>query len=104
MKTKLMFAAAVCAILLAMAITLARACVGPTLYDRMLAVNAIGTKTVLLIALLGFLQGRPDFLDIALVYALINFISTIGVLRYFEMKASGDEDDSSAETGLDSQQ
>ena len=99
-----MLAAAVCAMLLAMAITLARACVGPTLYDRMLAVNAIGTKTVLLIALLGFLQGRPDFLDIALVYALINFISTIGVLRYFEMKASDDAQDSEAAATVDSQQ
>ena len=79
-----MLAAAVFAMLLAMALALARACVGPTLYDRILAVNAVGTKTVLLIALLGFLQGRPDFLDIALVYALINFISTIGILRYFE--------------------
>jgi multicomponent Na+:H+ antiporter subunit F len=83
-----MLAAAVIAILLAMALALVRALIGPTPYDRMLAVNAVGTKTVLLIALLGFLQGRPEFLDIALVYALINFISTIGVLRYFENQAS----------------
>jgi len=50
-------------------------------YDRILAVNTFGTKTVLLIAILGFLMGRPDFLDIALVYALINFIGTIAVLK-----------------------
>ncbi len=43
-----------------------------------------GTKTVLLIAVFGFLTGRPDFLDIALVYALINFIATIAVLKFFE--------------------
>ena len=82
-----MLAAAVLAMLVAMALALFRACVGPTLYDRILAVNAVGTKTVLLIALLGFLQGRPDFLDIALVYALINFISIVGILRYFEYTA-----------------
>ncbi len=72
------------AILVAMLLALARAFAGPTLYDRILAVNTIGTKTVILIAVLGFLMGRPEFLDIALVYALINFISVIGVLRFFE--------------------
>lgn len=71
-------------ILLVMGLALARAILGPTIYDRILAVNLFGTKTVLLIAVLGFLFGRPDFLDIALVYALINFIGVIGVLRYFE--------------------
>ena len=57
---------------------------GPTIYDRILAVNSFGTKTVLIIAVLGFLSDRPDFLDIAFVYALINFISTIAVLKFFE--------------------
>lgn len=71
-------------ILLVMGLALVRAILGPTIYDRILAVNLFGTKTVLLIAVLGFLFGRPDFLDIALVYALINFIGVIGVLRYFE--------------------
>jgi len=64
-----------------MALALTRALLGPTIYDRVLAVNAFGTKTVLLIAVLGFLAGRPDFLDISLVYALINFIGTIAVLK-----------------------
>ncbi|HEY5739767.1 MAG TPA: monovalent cation/H+ antiporter complex subunit F [Gammaproteobacteria bacterium] len=72
------------AILLVMLLALIRAKMGPTIYDRILAVNVFGTKTVLLITVVGFLFGRPDFLDIALVYALINFISVIGVLRYFE--------------------
>lgn len=76
-----MFFAATLAILVAMGIALARALLGPTIYDRVLAVNTFGTKTVLLIALLGFLTGRPDFLDISLVYALINFIGTIAVLK-----------------------
>jgi multicomponent Na+:H+ antiporter subunit F len=80
----MMFAAALLAVLAAMGLVLARALLGPTIYDRILALNSFGTKTVLLIALYGFLTGRPDFLDIALVYALINFAGTIAVLKYFE--------------------
>jgi multicomponent Na+:H+ antiporter subunit F len=79
-----MFAVATAGILVAMAMALARALLGPTVYDRVLAVNTFGTKTVLLIAALGFLTGRPEFLDLALVYALINFIGTIAVLKFFE--------------------
>lgn len=79
-----MLAATIMAILVAMLIAIMRAALGPTLYDRILAINAFGTKTVLLIAVLGYFMGRPDFLDIALVYALINFISIIAVLRFFE--------------------
>ena len=79
-----MFTAAALAILVTMCLALIRALLGPTVYDRILAVNMFGTKTVLLIAVFGFLTGRPDFLDIALVYALINFIATIAVLKFFE--------------------
>ena len=79
-----MFAAAICALLVTMALVLVRALLGPTVYDRILAVNSVGTKTVLFIAVYGFLTGRPAFLDIALVYALINFIGTIAVLKFFE--------------------
>lgn len=68
-------------LLMAMLLALARAMLGPTLYDRILAVNSFGTKTVLFIAVAGFFAGRPDFLDIALVYALINFIATVAVLK-----------------------
>jgi multicomponent Na+:H+ antiporter subunit F len=78
-----MFAAATLAILVTMGLALVRAFRGPTVYDRILAVNMFGTKTVLFIAVSGFLTGRPDFLDIALVYALINFISTVAVLKFF---------------------
>lgn len=87
-----MLAAVALALLAVMAMALARALLGPTIYDRILAVNVFGTKTVLLIAVVGFLFGRPDFLDIALVYALINFISVIGVLRYFEYSDRSQED------------
>ncbi len=78
----MMFAAAATALLAAMALALLRAFLGPTLFDRILAVNTFGTKTVLMIAVLGFLMGRPEFLDIALLYALINFIGTIAVLKF----------------------
>jgi multicomponent Na+:H+ antiporter subunit F len=78
------FIAATLAILVAMAIALGRALLGPTVYDRVLAINAFGTKTVLLIPIYGFLSGRPEFADIALAYALINFIGTVAVLKFFE--------------------
>ena len=77
-----MFAAAALAILATMVLALVRALLGPSVYDRILAVNMFGTKTVLIIAVYGFMTGRPDFLDIALVYALINFIGIIAVLRF----------------------
>lgn len=84
-----MFVAIVIALLVTMVLTLIRALAGPTLFDRLLAVNSFGTKTVLLIAAAGFLAGRPAFLDIALVYALINFIGTVAVLKYFELPDEG---------------
>ena len=81
-----MFAAATAAIIAAMILALVRAFAGPSLYDRVLAGNSFGTKTVLLIGLMGFLTGRPDFLDIALLYALINFAATIAILRFFSYR------------------
>ena len=84
-----MYAVATFALLVTMLLTLVRALAGPTLFDRLLAVNSFGTKTVLLIAVYGFLTGRPDFLDIALVYALINFIGTVAVLKFFEEHEPG---------------
>lgn len=80
-----MFAVAAAGILVSMGLALTRAFLGPTVYDRVMAVNVFGTKTVLLIAVLGFLTERPEFLDLALVYALINFIGNIAVLKFFEM-------------------
>jgi multicomponent Na+:H+ antiporter subunit F len=80
----MMYAAAATAILVTMGLALARALLGPTVYDRILAVNMFGTKTVLLIAVFAFLSGRTDILDIALVYALINFIAVVAVLRLVE--------------------
>ena len=68
---------------------------GPTVYDRILAVNMFGTGTILLIAMLGYLTKRPAFLDIALIYALMNFIGVICVLKYttYDSLADGDADE-----------
>ena len=79
-----MFIVAMIAVMVTMLMALLRAFLGPSLYDRILAINAAGTTTVLFIAVLGFLMGRPEFLDIALAYALINFIGTIAVLKFFK--------------------
>lgn len=98
----MMLVAAALAILVVMALVLVRAILGPTIYDRILAVNMFGTKTVLLIALLAFISGRLDVLDIALAYALINFISVIAVLRFFEygdLASSDDEWQEEPESG-----
>ena len=56
---------------------------GPTVFDRVLAANSIGTLAILLLAVIGFLMGRPEWLDIALVYGLLNLIGTLAVLKYF---------------------
>lgn len=87
-----MFVAAILAILVTMLMALFRSFKGPTIYDRILAINSGGTATVLFIAVLGFLMGRPDFLDIALAYALINFIGTLAVLKFFKFGNLGGSD------------
>lgn len=84
-----MFGVATAAVLMSMALVLVRAFLGPTAYDRILVVNAFGTLSVLLIALYGFLSERPDFLDIAMLYALINFIATIAVTKYIKFSHLG---------------
>ncbi len=92
-----MFLAAIIGVVVTMLLLLARAIAGPTTYDRILAINLFGTKTVLFIAVLGFLNGRPDFLDIGLAYAMINFIGTITVLKFMQYgdlgwETSGEDD------------
>ena len=82
-----MYYAVTLALLVTMALALARALLGPTVYDRVLAVNMIGTKTVLVLAVITFLIDRPDFLDLALAYALINFIGVLAVLEFFRKRA-----------------
>jgi multicomponent Na+:H+ antiporter subunit F len=85
-------ALAITLIALGVAATLAiiRATLGPTSFDRVLAVNTVGSIAVLLIAVYGFFDGRPEFLDIAMLYALINFIGTIAILKFFRFGTLGD--------------
>ena len=85
-----MFSAAVLALLVTVALALMRAIRGPTVFDRLLATNTVGTVAVLLLSTIGFLNGRPDFLDLAIVYALLNVIGTIAVLKFFRYGSLGE--------------
>lgn len=85
-----MFAAAAALLLVALALMLARALIGPTVFDRLLASNTIGTLALLLLAVLGFLSGRPEFLDLAIVYGLLNIVGTIAVLKFFRRGSLGE--------------
>jgi len=77
-------------LLFSILLVLTRAIAGPTPYDRILAMNQMGTKTVIFVALLGFIVGRPDvFLDIALLYAILNFVGTLAILKYVRNRRLG---------------
>ena len=91
-----MFAAAAGALLVTIALLLVRALRGPTVFDRLLAANTVGTCAMLLLAVIGFLAGRPEFLDLALVYGLLNVLGTIAVLKYFRHGDLGDPGDADA--------
>ncbi len=88
-----MFAAAAIALLVTLALALVRAGLGPTVFDRAQAANTIGTVAMLLLAVMGFLNGRPEFLDLAIVYGLLNIIGTVAVLKYFRHGDLGDPGD-----------
>lgn len=89
----MIFAVAIVAILVTMVLALIRAAAGPSVFDRILALNMFGTKTVLLIALVSFATRRPDSLDLALVYALINFIGVIAILRFAKYGHFGESEE-----------
>lgn len=89
-----MIAAATIALLVSLSLALVRAALGPTVFDRLLAANTIGTCSMLLLAAIGFLTGRPEFLDLALVYGLLNVIGTITVLKFFRQGDLGDPGES----------
>lgn len=99
----MMYTIAIVAILITILLALVRALLGPTVYDRIAAMNMLGTKTILLIAAFAFMTGRNDLLDIALVYALINFIGVVAVLKLVEQgnlyTAGEDTVDIKSETG-----
>ena len=87
----MIFLSVLIAIVVTMVLALSRAVLGPTVFDRIVALNMFGTKTVLLISVSGFITGRPDFLDLALVYALMNVIGTIAVLRFSRFGGLGQD-------------
>ena len=93
-----MYYAVTIALVVTMGLALARAIIGPSIYDRVLAMNMFGTKTVLLLAVIAFILGRPDFLDLALIYALINFIGVLAVLDVFQDRASRLKEESEVES------
>ena len=86
------FAVAMFAVLVTMLLALIRAFLGPSVFDRVLAANMFGTKTVLLIAVSGFLAGRPEWLDLALLYALMNFTGMIALLRFSKFSNLADDE------------
>ena len=71
------------AILTAMFLAVVRALMGPTVFDRVLAANAIGTSAIMLLAVVGFLTGRPEWLDVGITYGILNLIGTFAVLKFF---------------------
>ena len=91
-----MLAAGMTAVLVATALMVARALRGPTVFDRLVAGNAVGNAAILILALYGFLSGRPEFLDIGLTYAMLNIIGTFAVLKFLRFGAlggTGEEED-----------
>lgn len=86
-----MFMAATLALLVTLTLMIVRLALGPTVFDRLQTVNSIGTVAMLLLATLGFVRGRPDFLDLALVYGFLNIIGTIAVLKFFKYGDLGDD-------------
>ncbi|MBM3357713.1 MAG: pH regulation protein F [Candidatus Rokubacteria bacterium] len=85
-----MYEVAVAALLLTIALALVRGFLGPTVFDRALAVNAVGTISMLLLAVISFMGGRPEFLDLAIVYGFLNLIGTVAVLKYFRYGSLGE--------------
>jgi multicomponent Na+:H+ antiporter subunit F len=84
-----MIATALIAILAAVALLIVRALRGPSVFDRLVAASAIGNAAVLILALFGFLTGRPEFLDIGITYALLNMIGIFAVLKFVRFGALG---------------
>jgi len=93
MSGALMYVLPLLAVLVALALAAVRCVLGPTAFDRLLAANSIGTSAILLLALLGFFSGRPEFLDIGITYALLNVIGTLAVLKFFRYGALGHAQD-----------
>ena len=94
-----MFVAGIAALLVALVLMVVRALRGPTTFDRLVASNAVATAVILLVALYGFFIERPEFLDIALLYALLNAVGTFAVLKFWRhgsLGHAGEDDEEEA--------
>jgi len=89
----MMFAVAMLALLVALGLVLVRVLRGPTVFDRVIAGNSVGTLSVLILAVMGYVFGRPAFIDLAITYALLNVIGTIAVLKFFRYGDLGSQED-----------
>jgi multicomponent Na+:H+ antiporter subunit F len=78
-----MFAVGTFAVIAALVLVVVRVINGPTVFDRVLAANTVGTLAILLLAVLGFLNGRPDWLDLGITYGVLNLIGTLAILKFF---------------------
>ncbi len=78
-----MFAVGTFAVIAALVLVVIRVIKGPTVFDRVLAANSVGTLAILLLAVLGFLNGRPEWLDLGITYGVLNLIGTLAILKFF---------------------
>ena len=88
----MIFAAVLLACAVSIVMLVVRAARGPSAFDRILAVNSIGTVIILGISLHGFALGRPEFVDISILYAVLNFLGTLAILRFYRSSDVNDED------------
>lgn len=96
-----MLTGATLAVLAAIGLAAARAWLGPTVFDRILAANTVGTLAVCLMAVYGFLTDRPEFLDVAIVYALLNVMGTLAILKFFRFGSLGDPEETKPTTAAE---
>jgi len=94
-----MYEIATVAVLISLGLAIARVLKGPNVFDRLVAGNSVGTLSVLILALVGYVFGRPEFLDLAITYALLNVIGTIAVLKFFRYGGLGESHDSDGTAG-----
>ncbi len=90
-----MFAVATLAVLAALVLVVVRVVKGPTLFDRVLAGNSVGTLAIIFLSVLGFLNGRPEWLDLGITYGVLNLIGTLAILKFFrhgDLAHDGEED------------
>ncbi len=79
----MMFLVGTLAVMAALVLVVVRVVRGPTLFDRVLAGNSVGTLAIIFLSVLGFLNGRPEWLDLGITYGVLNLIGTLAILKFF---------------------